>query len=186
MLENRRSLLSIREITFRCVVHPRHDNGVRLRSAEFLRPFLKTYEKALAIFDFEGSGVETQSPRRVELAVEESLTANGWQDRCAAVVLVPELEAWIWDEALSLAKAANLKMTLRQVRTLLVDRGFINTDEIKPRRPKEAFEFLLREGQTKRSSSLFDDLGKSIDARKCVDPGFQKFVKTLSTWFPAG
>jgi hypothetical protein len=144
VLENRRNWLAIPEIRFQCVVHPRHDSGVRLRSAEFLRGFLKTHEKALAIFDLEGSGAEDQPVDEIERRVEDSLTVNGWQNRCAAIILVPELESWIWDESLNARKAANLSRTSRETTSLLISLGFLVEGQTKPARPKEAFEVLLR------------------------------------------
>jgi len=183
LLENRRSALLIREIDFQCVVHPRHDAGVRLRCAEFLRAFLRTHKRTLVIFDKEGCGDESRSAEQIERSTEELLSANGWGDRCAAIVLVPELESWIWDGGVSARKAAGLA-TAQEAKSLLMQAGFLAPGQIKPARPKEAFEALLRAARTKRSASLFSDMARDVDMAKCTDSAFQKFARTLQTWFP--
>jgi hypothetical protein len=185
LLTNRRNRLGIREITFECIVHPDKDSGVRSNPLPFLRNRLNDFERALLIFDFEGSGSESRTVTAIELKLEDLLSANGWQDRCCVVAIVPELESWIWDGSLNLCKATGLVRAPHEIKPLLVDRSFIAQSEIKPARPKEAFEFLLRNSNIKRSSSLFSELAKKITIEGCTDPAFLKFLAALRKWFPA-
>lgn len=184
LLENRQREFAIRAISYQCVAHPRHDNGVRASAHDFLRAFLNEYERALAIFDLEGCGLEEKrSAEQIEKNVEALLCINGWQGRCAAIVLEPELEIWLWDRHLNVRKAMN-SVAAGEVKRILLSEGFLTTEnDIKPTRPKEAFELLLRKNNQKRSSSLFAGLAKEIDMRQCSDRAFAKLLTTLREWF---
>ena len=75
--------------------HPGRDAGCRADAANFLRQFLRASRYALVVFDRDGSG-STLSREEIEGALEDSLWRNGWEDRAGAVVIDPELEAWVW------------------------------------------------------------------------------------------
>lgn len=100
LLTHRYSELGIRRLAFQCVPHPYRDNGVRARADEFLRLYLGKFDHCLAIFDLEGCGAEALHRADVEHELERKLGANGWKERCAAIAIDPELEAWIWDSSL--------------------------------------------------------------------------------------
>lgn len=186
LLENRRTTLQIRAISFKCVAHPRHDNGVRTRAHEFLRSFLNQYQRALVIFDLEGCGLEEKhSAEQIEANVENLLSVNGWHARSSAIVLEPELEAWLWDQRLNVRKVMSFMQAEETKQQLLTASSLTAQDQIKPTRPKEAFDFLLKTSRVNRSSSLYVDLAKEIDIRHCSDRAFAKFLKTLREWFPA-
>lgn len=160
LLENRREDLNICRISFECVKHPYHDGGVRTRAHEFLQNFLNRYQRALVILDLEGCGREERhSAEQIEAEVEERLSANGWQNRCAAIVVEPELEIWLWDHRLKVRKVIN-GMRFEEAKQKLTERGFLtDQNQIKPAKPKEAFDFLLKSVRKPHSSSLFTDLG---------------------------
>lgn len=174
--------LGIRRIEFDCVPHPYHDGGVRKRADAFLRSFLQ-WEYALVVFDREGSGSE-DAAEVVESEVESRLNANGWQDRCAVVAIEPELESWAWDSNLQTDQILEWPSGVSGLRDWLQSHSFIRPGEIKPPRPKEAFETALRERNIRRSSALYSKLASTIRTRRCADRAFCRMTATLQRWFP--
>jgi hypothetical protein len=104
LLERPQSL-GIRPIQARVYRHPRRDPAVYRECHDFLRSRQWVSPHALVIFDREGCGSEA-SRQVLEDEVETRLAQNGWKGRSAAVVIDPELKAWVWsgsphvDEAL--------------------------------------------------------------------------------------
>jgi len=179
LIRARAAGLGIREITFKQAVHPKHDGGVFQKAEEFLRAFLRTHAYALAILDFEGCGQERRmSASEVERSIEGRLSSNGWDDRSAAIVIEPELEAWLWDPSLT------VRSVLGSGIAEAVLRGSLGLIDGKPPRPKEVFQDLLRKHGVRRSSSLFALTASRIDFDHCQDRAFQKLRSTLRGWFP--
>ena len=79
--------------------HPHHDPGCVNGGCDFLRPFSRQFDHALMVFDLEGCGKEGNNRTAVEEEVEGRLRASGWGERAAAVVIDPELEAWVWSNS---------------------------------------------------------------------------------------
>ena len=90
--------LRVRDIIFDILRHPQRDNGCRVRGAQFLKQFTSSYEHAIVMFDWEGSGA-TASAQDTEESVERELSKTGWSNRAVAVAIEPELEAWIWSDS---------------------------------------------------------------------------------------
>ncbi len=182
-LLSRFDVLGIRPITFDCFAHSKHDAGVFIGAHTFLRPFSQYFDHALAVFDLEGCGQEARGRDAVEARVHENLVANGWENRCAAVALNPELESWIWDRSLYVSRI--LKWDKAQLKNWLLQEQFLpSADSVKPVRPKEAFRGAMRAARQPLSSSLFQDLAQFSKIAGCSDPSFLKFVSTLHSWFP--
>lgn len=185
LLERYQSL-GIRQLDFVIRDHPQNDPGCCLRAHEFLRPFCRRYSRAIVAFDREGCGKEDLSRTAIEEEVEERLANSGWpDDRARAVVVDPELEAWVWsdspkvDEVLGWAgRTPNVRDWLQQQKFAIVDNG-------KPVRPKEAVEAALRCVRKARSSAIYRDLAAQVSLRRCVDPAFNKLKASLREWFPA-
>lgn len=161
------------------IVHPGRDPGVYRKCEAFLRPWLRRARHALVVFDLEGSGAK-RSGNEVEAEVENRLSANGWEKRAAAICIVPELEAWVWAPNLDASLQGSSKRSSVQ---WLRDQGFLFGECGKPKRPKEAFEALLR--PTPRSSAIYTQLAGTLDFRDCADPAFLKLRSTLTGWFGA-
>src|ERR1017187_627348 len=120
----------------------------------FLRPFLRYFECALVVFDLEGCGQEMLGKERVEQRVCENLTVNGWEGRCEVVVIEPELESWVWDESLRIAKV--LKWDKRRLKDWLLEEAFLaSTTAVKPARPKEAYEQAMCVAKVQKPSPFF-------------------------------
>ncbi|HUA59000.1 MAG TPA: hypothetical protein VML19_09620 [Verrucomicrobiae bacterium] len=167
--------LKIRPITFDVKEYYYGDPGVFKSAQEFLRDLkaIDHYRYAIAIFDLDGSGQEKHGREFVEAKVEERLAANGWENRCAAIVIVPELESWLWDASLQVSKLLKFQLRARN--------AWIG----KPEHPKEEFKAALSHSKIQRSSALYQQLARQFPFESCGDPSFRKLVTTLQAWFPA-
>ena len=161
--------------------HQKRDPGVYKFSPEFLRPFLRLTTYALALFDREGCGSEL--PRtELEEDLERRLVANGWQNRCAVVVIDPELENWVWGSSSQVATC--LGWQENPLRDWLAEQGRWPAGTRKPPKPKEAIEAALRFKRIARSSSIYSDVAKAARFDRCTDAAFLKLRSTLQRWFP--
>ncbi|MCL4853651.1 MAG: hypothetical protein KJZ78_20030, partial [Bryobacteraceae bacterium] len=95
----RRKSLNIRDITFKVQRFAKRDSGCYGESHRLLQQFLRQFHYAMVVFDRHGCGQEDRSRLAIEGDVEQRLTRNGWKDRSAAIVLDPELEAWVWSDS---------------------------------------------------------------------------------------
>ncbi len=169
--------------TFDIIRNPHNDSGSYNDSHELLRPAIKSYNFALVMFDYEGSGVENVRTReQSESDVEALLSANGWQDRNAVIVIKPEIENWIWldhpivGHAIGWEKSESLYTWARK-------NGKITSESYKPERPKETFEEVLRMSNTPKSSAIYKKIATVVSYKRCNDPAFQKVISTLQKWF---
>ena len=120
----------------------------------------------------------------MERRIRGNLAVNGWDGRCEAVAMEPELESWVWDDSLRIGTL--LMWDRRRLKEWLVKEEFLaSASAVKPARPKEAFRAAMRAAKHQMSSSIFQDLAKSANIAGCSDPAFLKFLGTLQRWFPA-
>ena len=138
----------------------------------------------MVIFDCEGCGNENLSRQRLEEEVEGRLAANGWPDRSRAIVIDPELEAWVWSNSPHVDAAMGWTGRTPGLRRWLMEKGMLQATEQKPRRPKEAVEMALRVVQKPRSSAIYRELARTVGLERCTDPAFLKLKETLQRWFP--
>jgi hypothetical protein len=176
--------LGIRPLRARVLRHPARDPGCRRRSCDFLRPYLRQYERALVVFDRHGCGDE-HARTRIEEDVEALLAANGWDGRSAAVVIDPELEAWVWAESAAVARVLGWEGRGPTLREWLVESSLSASATQKPSDPKSAMRRALREVRQPLSAGLFAELARVVPFDSCVDPAFGKLRSTLRHWFPA-
>jgi hypothetical protein len=125
--------------------------------------------------------------RRSELEgdVEARLVQNGWEGRCAAIVIAPELEAWAWPDPRQLADVLGWSTRQLSIEEWMRQRRYEMTESGKPKRPREALEEVLKQLERPRSSKLYRELGQRLTLDSCKDPAFQKLRTTLRSWFPA-
>jgi hypothetical protein len=182
-LLGRGASLRFREISADIYVHPSKDPGCLLRAHDFLRPFVRQYLHAVVMFDLDGCGRAGHSREAIEEEVEQRLLISGWEDRAAAVVLDPELEAWVWSDSPEVD--AVLGWTGRQppLAHWLRSEGYLLPDELKPRDPKEALEEALRIVRKRRSSATYRELAQRVSLQRCSDPAFVKLKAILQRWF---
>ncbi len=161
--------------------HPNLDSEVRTGAVDFLRPFQRDFYHALVIFDHKGCGAEGEKPQDLlEDELEQELKRNGWHDRCAVIVIEPELEAWVWAGLHHIARVAGL--TVKALQDLVAK--FPKNNLGKPVEPKEAWREVLRRGGRKPSAKIFGELAESVSLSKCQDRAFRKLVTVLRSWFP--
>lgn len=173
-----------REFTFDIKVHINRDNGVLTNGVSFLRNFLSTHCFAIAIFDFEGCGRENSQTRyAIEDNFENDLVKNGWTtSNCASIVIEPEIESWIWVKSPHLPNAIDWSLS-DNVYKWLEDNKYISVGQVKPSRPKEAFEAALRVCSVARSPSLYKAIASKASYKHCQDVSLWKLIETLRRWF---
>jgi hypothetical protein len=174
--------LGFQNISFDIYVHPNKDPGCLLRAHDFLRAFHRQYRCALVMFDREGCGREGAA-EDLEREVEQRLSAAGWGDRAAVVVIDPELEIWVWSDSQQVDDALGWTGHKPPLKQWLRDESHIIGNAMKPHRPKEALEKALRLARKARSSAIFLELAKHVSVRRCQDRAFLKFKGILQRWF---
>ena len=182
-LLNRRQSLRIREISFDVRVHPHRDSGCLHEGVTFLQPFQTQYDHALLIFDLEGSGDHQRSAEEIQNSLTDQLSASGWADRAAAIVIVPELEAWVWSGSPHVAEHLGWQGTMQQLRDWLSARKLWLSNHAKPVRPKEAVELVLQKTRRPRSSAIYAAIASSVSVERCLDMSFVNLKETLRRWF---
>ena len=176
--------LGIRNLDVEIHVHPEKDPGCLTRSADLLRVFLKSCNRALVIFDREGCGQDQKSRQDLEGQVLKNLEQAGWHERAAVIVIDPELENWIWSSSPHVATELGWKHQAGPLPTWLCQNGFLeNEDQIKPLRPKEAMEAVLKKVRKPRSSAIYRAIAGKVSFERCVDPAFLKLKASLQSWF---
>ena len=176
--------LGIRPVQYEVARHVLHDAGCRSDASRRLRPYLSQYRKAMVIFDKDGCGREDDSRERIQKGVEQDLTRNGWAgDRAKAVVIEPELEAWVWSGSPCVARVLAWPHGYDDLRRWLVDRGLWLEGSAKPSDPKAAMKAVLRQTNKPHSAALFGELAKRTTWRGCQCPAFAELKSTLKRWF---
>lgn len=188
-LLSRHQSLGVRQnLFFTSYTHPERDPGCLLRAHDFLRSFTGQFCHALVMFDREGCGQEKESRQDLELLVEGHLSGGGWADRCAAIVLDPELEIWVWSNSPEVDGILGWGGRQPSLRIWLERQGLMNPQSVKPDQPKDpknALERALKFVGKPRSSAIYEQLAFKVGLKECVDPAFLKFKDKLHHWFPA-
>lgn len=182
-LLSRQQSLGIRSVNTRILVHPEKDPGCRLHGHELLRIHQRNYNYALMLFDREGCGAEQQTRVQLESEAEQRLASVGWKGRSGVIVTDPELDIWVWSDSPQVDEVIGWANRTPCLREWLNEQGFQFVGEIKPVRPKEAFEMALREVRKPRSSAIYKDLALSVGLERCQDPAFGKLKNLLRQWF---
>ena len=179
--------IRIGNVTFDVRRHPNRDPGCRTQAAEYLRPFVGRYQRSMVVFDLHGSG-STVSREETQQAVEHQLGTNGWSKRSKAVVIEPELEAWVWTRSSHVSRALGWESRYDQLRAWLESQGLWPSEFPKPLDPKRAMQRAMERAalrkRVRRSPTKFHDLAQRIDSGSCRDPAFSEMRATLRDWFP--
>ena len=158
------------------------DGGVRTAGHATLGLLRNQFHHGLMMFDREGSGAEATDPLELEQQSDDQLRKL-WGDRAKAIVLVPEVDVWMWGSDNALSRIVGWTGT-EGIRVWLRQQGFEFDGNEKPVRPKEAMECLMKEVRKPRSSRLYEEIIKAISLRNCVDPSFHRLRAVLRAWFP--
>ncbi len=182
---SRNQSLGIRDIAISSdiFVHPQRDPGCYNQSVNFLRSFTGVYNYGLVIFDREGSGQETKTREEIEAELEQQLSDSGWNDRIAVIVIEPELESWVWSDSPHVERVLGWDEQIISLKDWLVNQNFLEPNEIKPSRPKEAMDEAIRQVGKPHSSSIFLQLAEKVSLNRCQDNSFLKLKTILQLWF---
>ncbi len=181
----RRQSLGIRQVPSVVYQHPRHDPGCLTHSAAYLGQFLPTQARAIVLFDREGCGHEDTAAADLEAAVRAEFRRAGWGDRVEAVVLDPELEAWVWSDSPEVDRCLGWESRDTPLRKWLEQRSMWKPGAAKPHDPKSAMLAALRESRKGADAPIFAALARSVSLRRCTDRAFVRFREILQRWFPA-
>jgi hypothetical protein len=183
-LVSRPQALGIRPIENDIKDHFERDPGCARHGVAFMSNLSEEYLHGLLMFDHEGSGREQTQPQELQRELNEEFARSPWGGRATAIVLSPELEAWVWSASPHVDEAAGWRGRQPTLRRWLVEGGWIRQGEAKPARPKEAFEAALREAHKPRSSSLYQQIAENVSLSRCQDPSFLELKDILRNWFP--
>lgn len=171
--------------------HPRKDPGVYNEADAFLETYRDSHYCAVVVLDSEWEGSPGAEKIRTKL---EADLKDRWE-RFAVIVIDPELEQWVWisrkgaDNAhevhphvvscLKYAKDKPLHQWLRE-------NDNWDEERVKPKRPKDAVEQILKQSRTPRSSAIYRNIVERVSVNGCQDIAFQALVVKLQEWFALG
>ena len=181
---SRHQSIGIHPITATYLRHPESDPGCVRSSHEYLDMYRNTHHYALVVLDRDGAGCNELTRENIEDKIEQLLAGKGWGDRCAAIVIDPELENWVWSDSPEVDNALGWAERRPNLRSQLRQQGLLLPGEQKPGHPKEAVEWALREVRKPRSSSVYRTLAETVSFERCDDAAFEKLRTILRGWFP--
>lgn len=184
LLRARTGELGIRRMSFLVLRHHEADPGCRTNSVEVARGHIRDSRHLLVLFDYDGCG-SREPPGQIEKKVEEDLARNGWKGRSKVIVIVPELESWIWGRSEGAARALHWRRGFPALRAWLAAEGLWPAGDPKPPDPKAAAERVLEEEDEDLTAEFYRDLAAYADFRDCRDPAFRRLRDTLREWYPA-
>lgn len=183
-LLSRSENLGIAQIDFDITPHNPRDPGCRTQAKNYLRQYLRYYVHSLVIFDRHGC-TSDDSRTDIQNRVESDLRKNGWEDRAKAIVIEPELEAWVWgyQEALPVLGWQDGYDSLRQ---WLRQEGLWPVSAAKPPDPKKAMKAVMEHTKQKPGEKVFEQIARAANFKHCQDAAFNELRNTLQLWFPLG
>jgi hypothetical protein len=184
----RHQALGIRSISFDIERHPQRDAGMVQSGAELARMKKGYYGKALLMWDHHGSGRDhRQGPHQVAGDIQGKLDTYTWSGNSAVVVLVPELEQWLWYCESAVATHCGVTtVELEQWIAVRAQKLNSSADALKQKQPKELFEYVMREKLRRTISPRdFEEIGKRAGvAGLLACDSFRSIADTFRLWFP--
>jgi hypothetical protein len=166
--------------------HSQRDPGCRLEADKFLRNFVRTHRHGLVIFDFHGCGAEHENAdSAIESRVEQLLSQSGWGDRCACIVINPEIEAWVWSNSPHVDTELGWRNRHPSLKQWMELQSLLPVGGMKPADPKTALRKALREVGKPQSSGIYLHLAENVGLSRCQDRAFSKLKTVLINWFLA-
>jgi len=175
--------INIRRLSYEIKTHAGRDGGVRTSGPETLALLKRQFRNGLLMMDWEGSGAEVGSSIELENELDARL-AELWGNQAKAIVIDPELDAWVWGSDNVMSEILGWRKNQR-IRAWLADHGYELDPHLKPLRPKEALEELMVYLSEPRSLILYERVTSRISLERCVDPAFNRLKAKLQAWFPA-
>lgn len=183
-LLDRPQSIGMRPVTHRMGRHPERDPGCFHTGADFLKPFRSQARHALIILDYAWDGVPAATGVDLEGALESRLAQAGMEKWAKAVVIDPELEAWVFARSPHVSRILGAGGSTADLRRDLEVQGLWASGEPKPQDPKAAMEWVLRQTRQPRSSSIYRRLATEVGTASCTDRAFVRFSDLLRKWFP--
>ena len=175
--------LGIRPIEFETLVHPERDPGCFHEPAKLLGGYTDRANHALVVLDRAWEGAPARDASELERLLEAALARISLAEWAKAVVIEPELEAWVFSDSPHVATTLGWKGSTDALRSALEAEGLWERDRAKPEDPKRAMDWVLRRAGLPRSSSLFRTLASQVSLQRCEDRSFLRLVKLLCGWF---
>lgn len=180
--------LGTRQLSFDIERHPLRDAGMVQSGAELVRMRKGQYQKALLLWDHHGSGRDHRlRPQESAAEIQDKLDRFTWKDNSSAVVLMPELEEWLWHCQAALAAHAGLSGA--ELQAIVDERAAalgISVADAQAKQPKELFEHMMRD-RIRRTISPYDfeQIGQraSVKSLRSCD-SFRAVADSLKAWFP--
>ncbi|HXG33899.1 MAG TPA: hypothetical protein VNJ11_11075 [Bryobacteraceae bacterium] len=180
-LFERHEALGMRCISAKVVVHPRRDPGVFHEGVEFVRSVQTAYQHGLLLLDAAWEG----APPDIQKQLDRELAKAGLGGWARAIVIAPELEAWVWSDSPRVAEALGWAGRQPALRSWLEQEGLWGAQDPKPKEPKKAVERALWQVQKPRSSAIYRTLARRVGVERCRDSAFLRLRETLQEWFGA-
>lgn len=103
---------------------------------------------------------QKHSAEELESIMESRLSGSGWDDRAAAIMIDPELEAWVWSDSPELDRCLGWDGQNPDLRSWLRQKGLLVEGSAKPADPKAAMLAALKKVGLPPSASIFKNLAK--------------------------
>lgn len=184
-LLKRSQSLGIRPIDFIIRVHPQKDPGCYNTAHELAATSRNEASHALVVFDQAWKGAPTTDAGALQRDVEARLRML-WDDRCACVVIDPELEIWVWSDSPHVADALGWHGRGPALRQWLDAEGLWPGGQPKPADPEAAFRRAVRHVGLPPSAAVFRELADTVGVQRCTDPSLQRLLSILRSWFGEG
>lgn len=175
--------LGIRPVEVEVIVHPRRDPGWFYDSDGLLRGAREEARHAIVLLDQAWDGAPEGGAEEAEALLEGRMRTSGLQDWARAVVIEPDLEVWVFNDSPHVATALGWHGRRTALRNALADLGFWPPEVGKPRDPKAAVMWALRQVRKPRSSSIYRDIAARVSLSRCRDRSFLRFRDLLRSWF---
>ena len=186
-LLDRSESLGVARIDSHVIRHPNKDPGCRTDAVNYLRQYIRGFRYSLVLFDHYGCG-DRRRRDEIQRDVEAHLQRNGWEHGAKAIVIEPELEAWLWGDLQTASQCLGWGDNYRRLRDWLASQDLWSKGALKPRKPKEAMIMAMKNAsprnRPKRSARIFQKVAKLAAFEGCQDPAFNEFKETLQSWFP--
>ncbi|MCP4350029.1 MAG: hypothetical protein GY795_31505 [Desulfobacterales bacterium] len=185
---NRYLSLEIRQITFDIDRSPMRDSGIVTNGPDLTRLQKGKYRHVLLIWDYHGSGWEAKrTPEKSQEVILDRLLRITWENRAGAVVIVSELEEWLWYNHASLCNHLSINDgVLNNWIEEYAKKKNRTVDQIKAFEPKELFEHICLEKLRRTISPRdFEEIASRASLRNWQNsPSFIQIVTLLRKWFP--
>lgn len=179
----RHQALGIRQIEFEIRVHPGHDPGCFQQPERILSLYTDNASHALVVLDQQWEGSPADTAAELERFLDEALAKLGPAGWAKAVVIGPEIEAWVFSSSPHVPTTLGWTEPKETFRAALETEGLWTSGKPKPDDPKRAVQWVLHRSRIPRSSSLYRKLASSVSLRGCEDRSFQRMIEILRGWF---